>query len=130
MIKKYKIEDLSPALQKLQRSKSEDDFFGITSNGIDCIYFIKANDNFNIEFEVMDEEQKSFFRELERYAENHDLPFILTTKNNQPLYKSDDPAPVIRFLTNSSIDRTIDIAKDIQETIFTHNSETFYNIVP
>lgn len=130
MIKKYKVEDLNPALQKLQRSKSEDDFFGITSNGIDCIYFVKANDHFNIEFEVMDEEQKPYVRELEIYAENHGIQFILTTNNSIPLYKSDDPAPVIRFMTNSSIDKTIDIAKDIQESIFNNDSQTAYDIVP
>ena len=39
MAKKIKIDALNDEIQKLQNGQTEYDFIGITSNGIDCVYF-------------------------------------------------------------------------------------------
>ena len=39
MAKRIKIDALNDEIQKLQNGQTEYDFIGITSNGIDCVYF-------------------------------------------------------------------------------------------
>src|SRR5690606_21498923 len=66
--KKIKINQLNEELKLLKEGKTEYDFIGITSNGIDCIYFIKENDVFQIEFEAMIEKQISYIEKLKDFA--------------------------------------------------------------
>src|SRR5450631_3553693 len=56
-----KISDLKSLLTRLQNKQLEFDFFGITSNGVDCIYFVPDNNLYAIEFEIMTEDQKAWF---------------------------------------------------------------------
>jgi hypothetical protein len=44
--KQITIDKLAEELTRLKDGKTEFDFFGITSNGTDCIYFIKDGDKF------------------------------------------------------------------------------------
>ncbi len=48
--KQITITQLAKELELLRAGKTEFDFIGITSNGVDCIYFINNKDRFNIEF--------------------------------------------------------------------------------
>ncbi|MBK8557185.1 MAG: hypothetical protein IPL65_16095 [Lewinellaceae bacterium] len=52
-----KIADLKSVLARLQNRQLEFDFFGITSNGVDCIYFVSDKNEYAIEFEVMTDDQ-------------------------------------------------------------------------
>ena len=54
---RIKMKELQRALLELQSGKTEFQFIGITSNGIDCIYFVFENERFNIEFEAMESDQ-------------------------------------------------------------------------
>ena len=128
--KQLTIENLNKELQNLSEGKTEYDFFGITSNGTDCIYFVRAGDKFVIEFEVMSEEQKDYLDKVKDFAKSINCNFIITTYNNQPQYKSDSPAPVIRLETNSTLEKTSEIGFAIQSKIFGNNKETVYDIVP
>lgn len=127
---RIKIDELQKALEKLQNEQTEFDFIGITSNGIDCIYFTKGNDRFNLEFEVIAAEQLPYIDKLKDFAVSNNYKSELITYNNQPDYKSDKPAPVIRIETNLPLLEMASFGERIQSEIFENNQETIYDVVP
>lgn len=127
---RIKISELQSALTKLQNGQTEYKFIGITSNGIDCIYFVYENGKFNIEFEAMSEQQIPFIDKLIKFASTNNFKNLMTTYNNQPQYKSEKPAPVLRIEANSSLDEIAKLGKKMQSEIFKNNNETVYDVVP
>lgn len=125
-----KISNLRSVLTRLQNKQLEFDFFGITSNGVDCIYFVPDNNLYAIEFEVMAEDQKPWLDKLKTFAEQNNFKFVMTTYNNQPNYKSSEPAPVLRIETNSNLDQTATIGQNIMAQVFGNSEQTTYEVVP
>jgi hypothetical protein len=130
MAGRIKIDGLQNELIKLQNGKTEFQFIGITSNGIDCIYFVYEKGKFNLEFEAMVEEQIPYIDKLKDFASSNNFKSIMTTYNNKPKYKSDKPAPVLRIETNLSLEEITKVGKNIQSEIFKNNDETVYDVVP
>lgn len=79
--KQIKLDQLESVMEHLKNKNLEYDFFGITSNGIDCIYFVVNNGQINIEFEVMVNEQKPFVDKLKKFANGNRIQLITTTYN-------------------------------------------------
>ena len=125
-----KIDGLKGALTKLQSGKTEYQFIGITSNGVDCIYFVYENGKFNLEFEAMGEDQLPFIDKLKEFASKNNFKSSMTTYNNQPNFKSDKPAPVLRIETNATIDEITNLGTKIQSEVFHNNGKTVYDVVP
>ena len=125
-----KITNLKSVLTRLQNRQLEFDFFGIHSNGIDCIYFVPDSNYYAIEFEVMSEEQKPWVDKLQAFAQLNGYRTIMTTYNNQPHYKSSEPAPVLRIETKSNLDQTASIGQNIMAQVFGNNEQTTYEVVP
>ena|ERR1035437_5388377 len=130
MAERIKINGLQNALIKLQSGKTEFQFIGITSNEIDCIYFIYENGKFNLEFEAMIEEQIPYIDILKGFAASNNFKSVMTTYNNKPKYKSDKPAPVLRIEANSTLDEIAKLGAKIQSDIFKNSNETVYDVVP
>ena len=130
MAKKIKIDSLKNELTKLQNHQTEFDFIGITSNGIDCIYFVSNKENFDIEFEAVTVAQIPFIEKLKTYANENNYKNTITTYNNKPEYQSDKPAPVLHIETNLTINQVTEIARKIQSEVFKNNNETIYEVVP
>ena len=128
--KQITIVQLDKELEQLRAGKTEFDFIGITSNGDDCIYFVKNNDNFNIEFEAMAETQIPFIEKLKEYANSKGFRHNMTTYGNKPQYNAVKHAPVLQIETNTNISETTRIGEEIQSSIFGNNSETKYDVVP
>ncbi len=55
-----KIDGLKVALNKLKNGQTKYEFIGITSNGVDCIYFVYENGNFNLELEAITKDQITY----------------------------------------------------------------------
>jgi hypothetical protein len=117
-------------LELLRAGKTEEDFIGIVSDGDDCIYFVKSNDKFNIEFEAMAETQIPFIEKLKEYANSKGFQHRMTTYGNKPLYNSVKQAPVLQINTKTDLQETAKIGYEIQSLIFGNNSETKYDVVP
>ena len=130
MAESIKINELQNALIELQNGKTEYQFIGITSNGIDCIYFVFENGKFNIEFEAMGSDQVPYIEKLKDFSISNSFKWIMTTYNNMPQYKSDKPATVLRIETNSKLEDITQIGERIQSEIFKNNNETVYEVVP
>ena len=125
-----KIDGLKGALTKLQNGQTEYQFIGITSNGIDCIYFIYENGKFSLEFEAMGKDQLPFIDKLIEFSNSNNFKYLMTTYNNQPNYQSDKPAPVLRIETNLNIDEVAKLGALIQSVIFSNDDKTVYDVVP
>ncbi len=130
MADRIRIDELPTTLTKLKNGQTEFDFIGITSNGIDCIYFVYENGKFNLEFESMVEEQTPFIDRLKEFAQMNELESVMTTYGNQPHYQSMTPAPVIRIESNSTLEEVVALGRKIQAEIFQNNSTTVYDVVP
>jgi len=127
--KQIGITELNGELKLLEQNKTEFDFIGITSNGIDCIYFVKDNDKFQIEFEAMTENQIPYIEKLKTFASQNGYETQMTSYGNKPQYNSPE-APVLKILTNSNLEKTAEIGRKIQKDIFNNQAETKYDVVP
>lgn len=130
MAKKIKINELPNELNKLKNGQTEFNFIGITSNGIDCIYFINENGKFDIEFEAMDEQQIPFIKKLEKFANANNLKTSMLTYNNKPHYTSDYPAPVIKIKAALGLQEIANLGSKIQRELFNNTNQTVYEVVP
>ena len=128
--KRITITQLEGELELLRKGKTEFDFFGIHSNGVDCIYFTKVDDKFNIEFEAMHEDQIPFIEKLKEYARSKGFQHSVTTYGNRPHYDSVKDAPVVRLETKTNLKETAKIGSDMENVIFGNNDETEYEVVP
>jgi len=125
-----KIDGLTNELQKLREGKTEYDFIGITSTGVDCIYFVKEEQNFQIEFEALVEQQLPYVEKLKTFATSNGYKVSMTTYGNKPKYTTASEAPVVRIETNSDLENTARIGTIIQRFIFGNGEATVYNVVP
>lgn len=127
--KRIKINQLNRELKLLQEGKTEYDFIGITSNGIDCIYFMKENDVFQIEFEAMIEPQIPYIEKLKDFAISKNFNHKMISYGNKPEYDAKE-APVIRIETNLKLNEVAEIGSLIQSEIFGNNSNIEFDVVP
>jgi len=127
--KRIKINNLNEELKLLQEGKTEYDFIGITSNGIDCIYFIQENDVFQIEFEAMIETQVPYIKKLKDFAVSKNFNYKMSSSGNKSQYDGKQ-APIIRIETNLELNKVAEIGSLIQFEIFDNNSNTEFDVVP
>ena len=124
------IDELENQLSLLQNGLNEYDFIGITSNGIDCIYFLLDGDKIQIEFEAMVSEQLPYIDLIQGFAKANNVEVINKSYGNTPNFDSAKTAPVIRLVINADISRASEIGREIQSAIFKNNELTKYDVVP
>ncbi|WP_143068781.1 hypothetical protein [Kaistella treverensis] len=127
--KQIEISQLAEELKLLEQNKTEFDFIGITSNGIDCIYFMKDAGKFQIDFEAMTDQQIPYIDKLETFATQNGFATQMTTYGNKPQYNAKE-APVLKIITNSNLEETAKIGQKIQREIFENKTETKFEVVP
>ena len=130
MAEKIKIDGLGKALTKLKDGQPEFPFLGITSNGVDCIYFVPENGHFDVEFEAMASNQVPYIAKLKSFADSNKFESFMTTYDNKPNYESDKSAPVIHIETKASLEETARLGERIQGEIFKNDKDTIYEVVP
>ena len=104
----------------------------ITISGLkdELVKYKEGKTKFDIEFEAMTADQFPFIKKLKAFAASNGYKTLKTASKKKPLYETDEFAPVIRILTNSSLDETIVIAEKIQINIFGNSKATIYDVVP
>lgn len=128
--RQIKIDQLESVIEQLEQGKLDYDFFGITSNGTDCIYFTGPKGAMNIEFEVMVESQKEYFEKLKSFAYENGHSFSQTTYGNEPKYSGTLEAPVLVFNLAANRETITEIGKEIMKSVFGNTDETIYEVVP
>lgn len=125
------MDKLPDVLRNVQAGRTEYDFTGICSSGVDCIYFMQENGKFYIDFEAMVKDQLPYIDTLKQFAREHNYPVVETTYHNTPVdYNHLKYAPVLSLKVNADIDSIVKVGKLIEQTIFQHNDQTVYDIVP
>ena len=125
-----KISGLENTLNRLQNRELEYEFFGLTSNGTDCLYFVYENKVFNLEYEVITESQKQYFEQLKKYCNENNIRIVETTYQNQPQYSDTRFAPVLRLEINGTLEQADKLGQTLMSKIFKNDSDTNYDIVP
>ena len=128
--RQIKLDQLESVMGLLKAKNLEHDFFGITSNGVDCIYFVHNKGKVDIEFEVMMEEQKSYVDAIKKFSSENGHRVIKTTHGNKPQYDDLSQAPVYRLETKDGTKTAAEIGKEIMTSIFNCNETTMFDIVP
>ena len=125
-----KINELSVTMDRLLENKLDFDFFGITSNGIDCIYFMFEDSVINIDFEVMRIEQREYVEDYIIFAKENDFEVKVTSYDNQFNNSSLEKAKVYKMILNADKSKAEQIGADIQKVVFKNDSSTDFEIVP
>jgi hypothetical protein len=128
--RQIKLDQLESVMEQLIDKKLEYDFFGITSNGIDCIYFMDEKGKINIDFEVMSNDQKPYVDKLKKFAFDNGYHIMDTTYGNRPKYDDIQKAPVYRFVLETDIKTATVIGKKIETLIFNNDETTMFDVVP
>lgn len=128
--KQIKLEELEPIMTQLLDGKLEYDFFGITSDGVDCIYFIDNKGKINIDFEVMLDDQKSYVQNLISFAKKNNYQITKMTYGNKPHYSGLKKAPVYRLALHADKHQAIEIGTEIMRIVFNKSRTTTFDIVP
>ncbi len=128
--KQIQLNELESVMTQLLNRQLEYDFFGITSDGIDCIYFVNNNGKINIEFEVMTNEQKPYAKKITSFANKNNYNLIKTTYGNKPHYSELKEAPVYKLELNADKRKATEIGIEIMKNIFNKNETTKFDVVP
>jgi len=125
-----KISELKNILMILQKGDLTDNFFGITTNGDDCLYFVKENGRNYIDYEVISTEQKKYVEELSKFYEKQGLKIVKTTYGNAPSYDETKEAPVYRIEVNSNVEEIEKIAREVYQKVFQIKEDFEFEVVP
>ena len=124
-----RLEDLESLIRQILQNQSPDAFAGITSNGIDTLYFVPKGRNIYIEYEAMTEAQKPYLDKLKRFAKSQGLPYKQTTYGNKPEYDAKE-APVLQITVNGAPAHAAGTARRIMEEVFGRTPGTVFEVVP
>lgn len=124
------LDQLESQIEKLIDGELEFDFFGMTSSGIDCIYFVNNQGKINIEYEVMSNEQKSYVEKITHFASENGFSISKTTYGNQPHYSEIKEAPVYVIELLATKEKAAEVGTALMKTVFNSQESTEFIIVP
>lgn len=119
--KQIQLDELAQELNRVLEGKTDFNFIGITANGFDSLFFVRNDQNFNIEFRALKKIQLPYLQLLEDFASKNNIMF-----ETEKL----DRIPYLSLKTNTSITETVDLAKLIQKEVFGNNDNTIYKVIP
>lgn len=119
--KQIQLDDLAEELNLLLEGKTDFNFIGITANEYNSLFFVRNDQNFNIEFRALKKIQLPYLQQLEDFASKNNINF-----ETEKL----DRIPYLSLKTNTSITETVDLAKLIQKEVFGNNDNTIYKVIP
>ncbi|WP_313503238.1 hypothetical protein [Kaistella carnis] len=119
--KKIQLDELGEELQRVLDGKTDFNFIGITANGYNSLFFVRNDQNFNLEFRALKKIQLPYLELLEQFASKNNINF-----ETEKL----DRIPYLNLKTNTSITETVHLAKRIQKEIFGNNDSTLYKVIP
>ena len=119
--KQIQLDELAEELKLVLEGKADFNFMGINANGYDSLFFVRNDQNFNIEFRALKKIQLPYLEVLEQFASKNHIKF-----ETEKL----DRIPYLSLKTNTNITETVDLAKRIQKEVFGNNDRTMYKVIP
>ena len=128
--KQITLDELEATLKRLEAGAFEHGFFGITSDGIDCLYFMRYEGGIAIDFEVTRAAQQPFAAEIEEFAKAEGFRMSETTYGNPGDHVGTEPAPVYRIEFDGSVTTASAIGREIMTLIFGRYDDNRFDVVP
>lgn len=119
--KEIQLDELAEELNRVLESKTDFNFIGITANGYDSLFFVRNDQNFNVEFRALKKIQLPYLEPLEEFASKNNIDF-----ETEKL----DRIPYLSLKTNTSITDTVHLAKRIQKEVFGNTDTTIFAVIP
>ena len=119
--KQIQLDELAEELNRVLEGKTDFNFIGITANGYDSLFFVRNDQNFNLEFRALKKIQLPYLEPLEEFASKHNIKF-----ETEKL----DRIPYLRIKTNTGSTETVDLATRIQKEVFGNTDSTIYKVIP
>ena len=119
--KHIQLEELAEELNLVLEGKTEFNFIGIKANGYDSLFFVRNDQDFNLEFRALKKIQLPYLELLEEFASKNNIKF-----ETEKL----DRIPYLSIKTNTKITETVELAKRIQKEIFKNTNSTIYKVIP
>ncbi len=121
---------LADMLRGMQTERNGADFVGICSKGVDCLYFVRNNGAFDIEYEALSAEQLPYLDGLKRFAAERGYRVEETTYGNTPEdYDHLKCAPVLALRMSADAAGIAEIGREIENTVFGNCDDTVYETV-
>lgn len=73
--KQIQLEDLGEELNRVLEGKTDFNFIGITANEYDSLFFVRNDQNFDLEFRALKKIQLPYLELLEQFASKHNINF-------------------------------------------------------
>ena len=119
--KQIQLHELAEELNRVLEGETDFNFIGITANVYDSLFFVRNEQNFNLEFRALKKIQLPYLELLEQFASKNNIMF-----ETEKL----DRIPYLSLKTNTSITETVDLEKRIQKEIFGNTDSTIYKVIP
>ena len=119
--KQIQLDELGEELNLVLEGKTDFSFIGITANEYDSLFFVRNDQNFNVEFRALKKIQLPYLELLEKFTSKNNIKF-----ETEKL----DRIPYLSLKTNTSITETVDLAKRIQKEVFGNTDGTIYKVIP
>ena len=119
--KQILLQDLGAEINLVLKGKTDFNFIGITANAYDTLFFVRNDQNFNLEFRALKKIQLPYLEPLEQFASKNNIQF-----ETEKL----DRIPYLSLKTNTGITETVDLAKRIQKEVFGNTDSTIYKVIP
>ena len=119
--KQIQLDELGEELNLVLEGKTDFSFIGITANEYDSLFFVRNDQNFNVEFRALKKIQLPYLELLEKFTSKNNIKF-----ETEKL----DRIPYLRINTNTDITETVDLAKRIQKEVFGNTDSTIYKVIP
>ena len=119
--KQIQLDELAEELNLVLEGKTDFNFIGLTANAYDTLFFVRNDENFNVEFRALKKIQLPYLELLEDFASKNNIMF-----ETEKL----DRIPYLSLKTNTSITETVDLAKLIQKEVFGNADSTIYKMIP
>lgn len=124
------VHEIEPYIEHLIQGRYKDNFFGITSNGADCIYVVLKRKHLHIEYEILDEDQLNYIPALHDFAESKSLELIKTSFQNTLENSNIKNAPVYVLRLEIIPTLTAKIIGEMMAVVFRNKPNLKYQIVP
>lgn len=124
-----KLDDLETLMDKLVAGEFKLNLFGLTTDGLDCVYFVNENGKVNIEIEALHEADQ-YSAKFSDYARKHNYKVKILSEVN---YKPDDTTVVttmLRLDLHTDSPTATRIAREIMHEVYNHPDDTLFDILP
>ena len=121
--------DFNLFFENFVKNKLKANFIGLTSNNIDCLYFVTRKNYVNVEFEVLQKAQIPLAKKLVAFAKKKGFKVGKISYKNKMNDDVQKDAPVYQIYCKLNAKEASVFAKEIYTTVFNDTENTPFTMV-